>query len=98
MIQVFKIVSEKHTTNPTVGLNLSNVFNTRGNIYKMQLTHMHCNLRKLFSSYIIIAVWNSLPSNIVNAEFPNIFKNCLNRFWVNREFKFNWHAELEDEV
>jgi len=48
VIQVYNIVSGKYTTNPTVDFNLSNVFNTRGNIYKMQLTHMHYNLRKLF--------------------------------------------------
>jgi len=32
MIQVYNIVSGKHTTNPTLDFNLSNVFNTRGNI------------------------------------------------------------------
>jgi len=40
MIQVFNIVYGKYTPNPTVDFNLSNVFNTRGRIYKMQLTHM----------------------------------------------------------
>jgi len=39
MIQIYNIVSGKYTTNPTVDFNLLNVFNTRGNIYKMQLTH-----------------------------------------------------------
>jgi len=45
MFQVFNIVSGKYTTNRTVDFNLSYVFNTRGNISKMQLTHMHYNLR-----------------------------------------------------
>jgi len=40
MIQVYKIVAGKYTTNPTVDFNLSNVFNTRGNIYLLQLTHI----------------------------------------------------------
>ena len=35
MIQVYNIVSGKHTTNPTIDLNLSNVSNTRGNTYKL---------------------------------------------------------------
>jgi len=48
-----------YTTNPTVDFNLSNVFNARGNIYEMQLTHMHYNLRKHFFSIRIIAVWKS---------------------------------------
>ena len=41
MIRVYNIVSGKHNNHPTVELNLSYVSNTRGNIYKMQLTHMH---------------------------------------------------------
>jgi len=59
MIQVYNIVSGKYITNPTVDFNLSNVFNTRGNIHKMQLTHMRYNLRKHFFSNRIIAVWKS---------------------------------------
>jgi len=74
MIQVYNTVSGKYTTNPTVHFNFSNVFSTRGNIYKMPLTHMHYNLRKHFFSNIIITVWTSLPNIIVNAEFTNIFK------------------------
>jgi len=40
----------------------------------MQLTHTHYNLRKHFFSNRIIAVWNSLPNIIVNAESTNLFK------------------------
>jgi len=67
MIQVYIIVSGKYTTNPTVDFNLFNVCSTLGNIYIMQLTHMHYNLCKHFFSNRIIAVWNSLPNIIVNA-------------------------------
>jgi len=94
MIQVYNIVSGKYTSNPTVDINLSNVFNTRGNIYKMQLTQMHYNFCKHFLSNGIMAVWNILPNTIVNAESTNIFKNRLDRFWVNQEIKFDWHADI----
>jgi len=40
-IQVYNIVSGKFNTRPTVEINMSRVSNTRGNMYKMQLTHMH---------------------------------------------------------
>jgi len=94
MIQVYNIVSGKYTTKPTVDFNLFNVSNTRGNICKMQLTHMHYNLRKHFFSNRIIAVWNSFPNIIVNAESTNTFKNRLDRFWVNHEIKYDWHADI----
>jgi len=57
---------------------------------------MHYNLRKHFFSNRIIAVWYSLPNIIVNAEFTKIFKNRLDRFWVNQEFKFDWHADIAE--
>jgi len=95
MIQVFNIVSGKYTINPTVDLNLSNFFNTRGNIYKMQLTRIRYILRKHFFSNRIIVVWNSLPNIIVNAESTNIFENRLDRFWVNQKFKFDRHADFD---
>jgi len=43
----------------------------------MHLTHTHYNLRKHFFSNRIIALWNSLPNIIVNAEPTNILKNRL---------------------
>ena len=67
MIQVYNIVSGKHNNQPTIELNLSHVSNTRGNIYKMQLTHLHYNLCKHFFSNRIIAIWNSLPNMVVSA-------------------------------
>jgi len=60
----------------------------------MHLTHMHFNLRKHFFSIRIIAVWNILPSIIVNVESTNIIKNRLDRFRVNQEFKFDWHTDI----
>jgi len=55
---------------------------------------MHYNLRKHFFSNRIIAAWNRLPKIIVDAESINIFKNRSDRFWVNQEFKFDWHADI----
>jgi len=55
---------------------------------------MRYNLRKHFFRNRIIAVWNSVPNIIVNTESTNIFKNRLDRFWVNQEFKFDWHADI----
>ena len=69
---------------------LINISNTRGNKFKMQLTHIHYNLRKHFFSNRIIDVWNSLPNDIVSADSTNIFKNRLDKFWCNQDFKFDW--------
>jgi len=63
---------------------------------QMQSTHMDFNSRKPFFSNSIIALWNSLPNIIVIAESTNIFKNRLDRLWVNQELKFDWHADVAE--
>ena len=93
-IQVYNIVSGKYKNQPTVQFNLLHVFNTRGNVYKMQLTHLHYNLRKHFFSNRVVAVWNSLPNMVVSAESTNIFKNRLDKLWTYQDFKFDWNADI----
>jgi hypothetical protein len=82
MIQVYNIGSGK----PAVYLNSSHVSNTRGNIYKLQSTHLHYNLRKLFFSNRIVAMWNSLPNTVVSAVSINTFKSRLDKFWAHQDF------------
>ena len=94
MIQVYNIVSGKHINQPTVQMNLSHVSNTRGDKYKLQLTHMHYNLRKHFFSNRIVSIWNSLPITVVSAESTNIFENRLDKFWANQDLKFDWSTDI----
>ena len=60
----------------------------------MQLTHINYNLREHFFSNIIVVIWNSLPNAVVSAESTNTFKNCLDKFWANQDFKFDWKADI----
>jgi hypothetical protein len=90
---VYIIVSGKYNNQPAINLNLSHVSNTRGNIYKLQLIHLHYNLRKHFFSNRIVATWDSIPNNVVSAESTNTFKSRLDKFWAHRDFKFVWNAD-----
>ena len=95
MIQVFNIISGLHDDDSAVKFNMhANNCNTRGNIYKMQQSHLHYDLRKHFFTNRIINVWNSLPNNIVTSASTNIFKNHLDKFWANQEVHFQWKANL----
>jgi len=96
MIQVYNIVFRKYNTHPMVKFNLSHVSNTRCNINKLQLTHMHYNLHKHFFSNRIVAVWNSLSNIVVSAESTNIFENRLDTFCINQEFKFDFRADITE--
>jgi len=48
MIQVYNIISGVHDSYSSLQFIMSNVFISRGNQYKIQLTHIYCNLRKHF--------------------------------------------------
>jgi len=74
---VYNIVSRKYNAHPIVEFNLFHVSNARGNIYKMQLIHVHYNLRKYFFSNKILALWNGLPNKVIFAESTKIYKNRL---------------------
>ena len=84
-MQVYNIVSGKHSNQPTVRFNLSHVSNTRGNIYKMQLTHLHYNLRKHFLVIeslqygIVYLIWLYLPS------LP-IYSKIVYKLWAHQDF------------
>ncbi len=78
-----------YDNNAVVKFNMSHVSNARGNKYKLKLIHIHYNLRKHFFSNRIIEVWNSLPNDVVLAESTNIFKNRLDKFWANQDFKYD---------
>ena len=96
MIEVYKIITEKYDTNSAVQLNICTNSYTRGNRYKMFPVNVHYNLRKNKFCNRIIAVWNSLPDDVVAARNTNMFKNLLDKFWNKQEVKFNWRAELTE--
>ena len=44
------------------------------------------------------AVWNKLPSNVVNAKNINAFKNALDAYWENHPMKYNHEYREEPEI
>jgi len=103
MNQVFNIVSGKFTTSSTVDFDLSNVFNTRGNIYKMQVAHMHYNLRKhFFSSLIELSQYEIVFLTLLLMQS---LLTCLKIVWIDSGLIRNLNLigrmtllELEAEV
>jgi hypothetical protein len=68
---------------------MSNISNTRGNKFKMQLTHNHYNIRKNFFGNGIIAARNSLPIDVVSVDSTKIIKNRLDKFRNNQDLRVN---------
>jgi hypothetical protein len=63
---------------------MSNISNTRGNKFKMQLTHIHYKTQKHFFSNIIFAILSSLPDDVVLVDSSNIFENRVDKFGLFR--------------
>ena len=80
MIQVYNIISGLHDSSSCIQFNMSSISNTRGNMFKMQLTLTRYNIQKHFFSNRLIALWNSLPNIVVSAVSTNMFKNRLDNF------------------
>ena len=48
----------------------------------------------IFFANRVIHIWNSLPDSVIEANSVNSFKNRLEIYWNNFEFKYNWKADL----
>ena len=94
MIEVYKIITGKHGNNDTLNLKVNNTINTRGNQYKLYQNRSQYDLRKHFFTNRVVAVWNSLPDNVVMVDSTILFKRQLDCFWSNQELYFNFEAEL----
>ena len=60
---------------------------TRGHNYKIFKPHSQCLTRSIFFSNRVINDWNSLPTNIVNANSIN-FKSLLDEHWKNSFYNY----------
>ena len=66
-----------------------------------EIIDLHCSshiyridMRKFSFPNQIIPLWNSLPDYVVSTPTLNTFKARLDRFWENREVRYNWKADI----
>ena len=81
LIEVFKIVKgfDKLEFNRFFEFNTRG--RTRGHKYKIVKKRCKTELRRNFFSQRIIDTWNKLPSEVVEADNINTFKNRLDKVW-----------------
>ena len=71
---------------------------TRGNSFKLRVNRCTYDLRKYYFCNRIISVWNSLDDYVVTSPSVNSFKNNLDKFWNDEEFKFDHKAHLSSSL
>jgi len=95
VIQVYNIISAVHDSYSSLHFIMSSVSITRGNQFKMQLTHIHYNMQKHFFTDRVIDAWNRLPGEVISAlNIFLIFKSRLDKFWYIQDLKSDWKVEI----
>ena len=61
----------------------------------LQKNRTRYDLRKFFFANRVINLWNSLPNSVVHAVSTNMFKTRLDKFWMNQEIIYDYHAEIQ---
>ena len=80
LIEVFKILKGFSKVNYNTWFKLSVNSRTRGHRYKLVKSRSKLDIRKNFFSQRVVNVWNSLPSEVVEAESVNTFKNRYDKY------------------
>ena len=62
---------------------------TRGHMYKLAHTRADMECRRRFFSMRRIALWNSLPENVVSCTTLSTFKGRLHNFLGDLLFQYN---------
>ena len=82
MIEVYEITHEIYdplTTNLLLTKDLANI-NTRCHNFKLNKPRVNTKQFQYFFTNRIINLWNSLPTDLVNAKYVNSFKNKIDMF------------------
>ena len=77
MINVYKILNDKHSTNRRLLKLNETTYNTRGHDKKLIKGRYKTDIRKFSFALRVTNIWNSLNNNTTNATSINIFKKLL---------------------
>jgi hypothetical protein len=81
LIQVFKLVKGIDKIDYNRFFQLADNTRTRGHRFKIVKVRSRLDIRNKFFSQRVVNSWNMLPSDVIEAETVNCFKNRLDKFW-----------------
>ena len=98
MIETYKIINGLYDRTSAPVLDRAQR-SSRGHQFKLfQRRTNRLDIRKNFFTNRIVGLWNALPTEVVNANSLNSFKNRLDKSWRNHPMKFDveYDAEISD--
>ena len=81
LIQVFKLIKGIDNIDYNKFFKLVDNSRTRGHRFKIVKVRSRLDIRNKFFSQRVVNSWNGLPTDVVEAETVNSFKNKLDKFW-----------------
>ena len=93
MIEVYKILTNKHDNRVNLYLEKQQNNITRGHSLKLINNRYHYDLTKFSFAPRIVNVWNSLPE-IILAATTDTFKRRLDKFWQHQDILYDYKVEL----
>ena len=99
MINTFKILNGYHERQicPEMKLTIDITGRQGRNSLALFQDRPNTNIRKYSFSQRIVAIWNTLPDDIVKAPSVNCFKARLDKLWQNERVKYD-HKEALSAV
>ena len=77
----------------TKSLFTVNTASFRSHSFKLHKPQFNTNNFKYFFNNRVVNTWNSLPADIVKAEFLNSFMNKLDKYWGDLKYCTNFMKE-----
>ena len=90
LIMVYNMLKSDDGNECYPRLTLHDDRRTRGHEYKLNAQRFHGNLKKFSFPNRVVALWNALKEDIVQAKDVNNFKNKLDAFMINFDFVFDY--------
>ena len=94
MIEVFKILNGIYDTHIVPTLLLNQDTRTRGNSLKLMHTRSKYDVRKYSFCSRVVGIWNTLPDYVVRSCSVNVFKNNIDKYWLNEDLRYNYEATM----
>ena len=94
LIETYKILTGKYDSAVSNILQLCDMDSTRGHRYKLYKTRSRLNVRKYSFCCRVTDIWNSLPSDVVEAKSVHSFERRLDKHLKDQPIKYNYDAKF----
>jgi len=96
MIELYKMLTGVYEADACPVMKLHEGRETRGHSLKFTKERTYTRERRTICTERMVEIWNSLPSEVVEASSVNVFKSRIDRFFISQEVYYNYEAEIAE--